>query len=124
MDVGFSQKLKFLTSIGANTMFNFAFLSGNVLDEPELSFTEEEGPTTTFNLAIWVLQHPAGTIRVTCYSREAVIAAKYLHKGDRVVVVGFLCLDGYQAGEGECRNNARLIAIDLRLIKHDDRGLK
>ncbi len=98
-------------------MFNFCAFSGEVLDKPELGFTKNDNVVTTFNLAIRVLDQEVGSIKVYCFGHLTAVAAKYLHQGDRAAVLGFLYMDSWQGVDGQWRNEAHVVAIDLEIVK-------
>jgi len=99
-------------------MFNFCVFSGTVCTEPEIEFFGHDA-TTTFELAIWIGPFEAGKIRVACYKGLAVAAAKSIHQGDRVAVIG--CVSKY-LGEDEKAtgpHKPELLALDLELVSSD-----
>ena len=94
-------------------MINFCVLGGLVRDEPEIRFSGQDEPICTFYLSVMSFK-----IKVECYGRIAVVAAKYVHQGTRAVVPGFI-------GWGHERTtDLTLIAYDLDLLKGPDRELK
>ncbi len=101
-------------------MFNICILSGKVCNEPEVEFFEYSA-NTTFELAIWIGPEEAGQIKVSCYKGLAVAAAKSIHKGDRVAVMG--CVSGHLDKEGRETgpHEHELLALDLELIRSDSR---
>ncbi len=70
-------------------MFNYTFVSGEVVTEPEIKRYGDHA-VTVFELAMRVWHLKAGVIKITCYYRLAVAAAKHIHKGDYVAVMGYL----------------------------------
>ncbi len=94
-------------------MINFCVLGGLVRDEPEVRFSRQDEPICSFNLAVMSFK-----IRVECYGRTAVVAAKYVHQGTRAVVAGFI-------GQGYRRTaDLTLIAYYLDLLKGPDPDLE
>jgi single-stranded DNA-binding protein len=118
--MGFSKKLKIQIQVGGNTMFNFCVLSGVVCGGLDLHCPREDGAVVTFQLAIQSWDRPVGKIEITCFSRLALLAAKYLRLGDRVAVVGILLMEEWQSDDGKYRNDAKVIAIDLELIRGEN----
>src|SRR5208337_4131019 len=98
-------------------MFNFCVFCGRVCNEPVLSFFEEALAVTKFNLTLRVLDVDAGWIKVTCYGRIAVLAAKHVHRGDRVAVTGLITVTNWQAADGKWCSDAKVTAIDLELVQ-------
>ncbi len=94
-------------------MINFCVLGGLVRDEPEIGFSWRDEPICTFYLSVMSFK-----IKVECYRRIAVVAAKYVHQGTRAVVAGFIGL-GHEG-----TTDLTLIAYDLDLLKGPDRELE
>jgi hypothetical protein len=82
-----------------NPMFNVCVLSGPVLTEPKLTFFEGH-PDTIFYLGISIGPYKAGVIKVACGHHLAPVAKDYIHRGDRLAVVG-VCEDGLQFSRNE-----------------------
>lgn len=69
---------------------------GNLGNEPEMRYTPAGDPVTSFSLAInksWTDQQGQKHdktlwVRVSAWRKLAEVAAQYLHKGSRVLVVG------------------------------------
>jgi single-stranded DNA-binding protein len=96
-------------------MINFCILSGRVCTAPEVEFEGKEA-FTSFDLDIWV--HGTSRVKITCLGALAPAAAKYLHTGDRLVVIGWIRYlgDSDSSNEGQVM---RLQAIDLALVRKD-----
>jgi single-strand DNA-binding protein len=52
------------------------------------------------------------------------VAERYLHKGARIAVVGYLDQQKWETDEGVQRSSYQLIANTLEFIKTDGRGLQ
>jgi hypothetical protein len=100
-------------------MFNYCTLSGVVCGGLDLDCPRGEHARISFQLAIQSLLAPVGWIEIVCFSRDALLVAKYLRPGDRVAVVGFLVMNDWQSDAGEWHNDAEVIAIFLELVKGD-----
>jgi single-strand DNA-binding protein len=100
-------------------MFNYNFVSGQVLTEPEAKRYGKEG-VTIFELAVMAGHVRVGEIKISCYSRLAVAAAKHIHKGDYVAVMGYLFWRYYEAKEDE---EIEIIALDLEFVRSDSHVL-
>lgn len=94
-------------------MFNFCFLSGQVLNEPERLYFEVGYPVLIFNMGIRAHPYSAGRVAVVCVERLAEEAAKHLHKGSRVVVVGFLSRDLHLPSQGEQVREVHVTALHI-----------
>ena len=97
-------------------MLNWACLSGVVLDEPELVYPPGEDPVIIFVMGIWSGQRKNGTVKVECRAPVATSAAKLVHQGDRVVLLGFLYATDYQNEEGHQVNEVTIRPLGLELI--------
>ncbi|MFZ5448919.1 MAG: single-stranded DNA-binding protein [Thermodesulfobacteriota bacterium] len=100
-------------------MFNYCFLSGEVLTEPETKRYGKEG-VTIFELAVMTGHVRAGAIRITCYFRLAVAAAKHIHQGDYVAVMGYLF---WRFNEVEGKKGPEIVALDLEFVRSDSHVL-
>jgi single-strand DNA-binding protein len=49
-------------------------------------------------------------VKVTCFRRHAEVAEKYLHKGARIAVIGYLDQQKWETDEGVQRSSFQLIA--------------
>ena len=94
-------------------MFNFCFLTGQVLNEPERLFFDVGYPVLIFNMGIRAHPYSAGWVAVVCVERLAEEAAKHLHKGSRVVVVGFLSRDLHSPSQGEWVREVHVTALHI-----------
>jgi single-strand DNA-binding protein len=107
---------------GEIRMLNQVVLTGNLGGDPEISFYGEGQQITSFNLAFSASKKKTGWIRVTCFSRLAEVAEKFLHKGARIAVVGSLDQRRWETDEGVQKSAFQLIAQSLEFIKTDGRG--
>jgi len=105
-------------SKGGNTLLNYCFVSGEVVSEPEIKRYDDQG-ATTFEMAVAVGHLRAGVVRVTCYLRLAVVAAKHIHKGDRVAVMGHLVWYLNETQERQILERPEIMALDLEFLKDD-----
>ena len=94
-------------------MINFVVLGGLVRDEPEVRFSAQDEPICSFILSLMSFK-----MKVVCYGRTAVLAAKYVHQGMRVVVMGFI---GFGPEESF---DLTLIAYHLDLLLGPDLDFK
>ena len=77
-------------------MFHTIVLAGILGREPEMRYTPQGKPVTTFSVAVSDgFGDHKGTIwvRVTAWDKQAETCAQYLHKGSKVLVEGRLQYD-------------------------------
>jgi hypothetical protein len=99
-------------------MFNVCILTGPVLTEPKLTFFEGH-PDTIFYLGISIGPYRAGVIKVACGHNLAPVAADYIHRGDRLAVVGVIGRYVYEDDKPEGPQELVLAARDFELIRSD-----
>jgi single-stranded DNA-binding protein len=102
-------------------MLNDVILSGHLERDPETKrFGEAKGEiVTTFTLLFPLHPKRTGLIRVSCHSRLAELAEKFLYQGARVVVSGFLEQYRWEAQEGSTRYELSLVALSLEIVRGD-----
>ncbi len=100
-------------------MFNYNFVSGEVLTEPEAKRYGKEG-VVIFDLAVMTGHVRAGKIKITCYFRLAVAAAKHIHQGDYVAVMGHLF---WRYNEAEGKEEIEIVALDMEFVRSDSHVL-
>ena len=106
-------------------MLNSCILTGNLgADDPEIFYSSEGEPIATFSLAFKSSKKKTGWIKVTCFRRLAEVAAKYLHSGARVAIIGLLDQQKWETDEGVKRSSFQLIANSIEFIKTDGRGFE
>ena len=103
-------------------MLNSCILTGNLGADPEVFYSSEGDPVSTFNLAFKSSKKKTGWIKITCFKRLAETAERYLHKGARIAVIGYLDQQKWESDEGVQRSSFQLIANTLEFIKTDGRG--
>ncbi|MBI2862342.1 MAG: single-stranded DNA-binding protein [Chloroflexi bacterium] len=97
---------------------------GNVGQNPEMRFTPNGTPTTTFTLATnrsWT--SPDGErrqetqwFRVVSWSKLAEFCNQYVTKGQKVYVEGRLRTRDWEGADGQKRTSVEIIANDLQLL--------
>ena len=103
-------------------MLNSCILTGNLGADPEMFYSSEGEPVATFNLAFRSSKKKTGWIKITCFQRLAETAERYLHKGARIAVIGYLDQQKWETDEGVTKSSYQLIANTLEFIKTDGRG--
>jgi len=118
-------------------MYHKVIIVGNLGRDPEMRYTPDGAPVTTFSVATnrkW--NNPDGSqgeetiwFRVTCWRRQAEIANQYLKKGSKVLVEGRLQPDKETGGprvwtgqDGKPRASFELTAENLRLLSGSNGG--
>jgi single-strand DNA-binding protein len=109
---------------GGESILNQCTLTGNLGGDPEVFYSSEGNPVASFSLAFHSSKKKTGWIKVTCFQKLAELAAKYLHKGARIAVIGTLDERRWETDEGIQRISFQLIANSLEFIKTDGRGFK
>jgi single-strand DNA-binding protein len=100
---------------------NHTVVIGNLVDDPELRFTNNGTPVTNFRVAVTPRVQEAGTwrdgetsfFRVNAWRDQATHLAESLHRGDRVMVVGRLRQRTWETPEGERRSVAEIEADEV-----------
>jgi single-strand DNA-binding protein len=105
-------------------MLNSCILTGNLGADPEVFYSSEGSPVASFNLAFRSSKKKTGWIKITCFQRLAETAERYLHKGARIAVIGYLDQQKWETDEGVTRSSFQLIANTLEFIKTDGRGFE
>lgn len=112
---------------------NKVMITGRLGADPEMRFTPQGSPVTTFNVASGRTWRSAdGTqhddtewFRVVAWDKLAEICNQYLTKGARVYVEGRLQTRKYQDREGVNRQSTEVIATDMIILssrREDDAG--
>ena len=100
---------------------NQTVIVGNLVDDPELCFTNNGTPVSNLRVAVTqrVLEDGAwrdgqtSFFRVNAWRETAAHLAESLHTGDRVVVLGRLRQRSWETPEGERRSVAEIEADEV-----------
>lgn len=103
-------------------MLNQCTPTGNLGADPEVFYSPEGNPVSSFSLAFHSSKKKTGWIKVVCFQKLAEVSAKYLHKGARIAVIGTLDHHRWETDEGIQKSSFQLIANSLEFIKTDGRG--
>lgn len=103
---------------------NKVMITGRLGADPEMRFTPQGSPVTTFSVASGRTWRSAdGTqhddtewFRVVAWDKLAEICNQYLTKGTRVYVEGRLQTRKYQDREGVNRQTAEVVATDMIIL--------
>lgn len=96
---------------------NLVAMIGNTASDPDLRHTPAGRAVCTFRVAI---NRPGGEqadfFTVTCWERQAEIAARHLTRGSRVGVEGRLHQSTWQDDTGAKRSKVEIIAHRINLL--------
>lgn len=105
---------------------NTVTITGNVTDEPKLSFTPSGKPVASFTVAQnrkWDGGEATTFVRVTAWGSLGENVASCIPKGARVIVVGRLDQNEFETTEGDKRSyifiTAEGVGPDLRFAEVD-----
>ena len=81
-------------------------------------FRSEGTHVATFSLAFksTYKKEEANWIRAVCFNRNADTAEQYLHKGDRVGIVGLLDFDTWETDDGEKHSMHKIIVNNIEFL--------
>ena len=105
--------------------FNQAVLLGNLTRDPELRYTAQGVPVADFSLAVnrkytrtdGEKAEEVTFVEITCWRRQAEIAAEFLKKGRAVLVGGHLAQDRWEdPATGQKRSKLRVVADTLQFV--------
>jgi single-strand DNA-binding protein len=103
---------------------NKLLLIGNLGRDPEMKYTQQGTPVTTFSVAVSRTYHvPEGEpreetewFRVVAWQKLAEVCNEYLHKGSRVYVEGRQRTREWQSQEGGPHKTMEVIASEVILL--------
>ena len=104
-------------------MFNKVVLIGNLTRNPEVRYTPNGTPVTTFGLAVnrrfrqgEELKEEVSYIDITVFGKQAESAGQYLSKGNGVIVDGRLQQQRWETEDGQKRSKHVVIANTLTYL--------
>ena len=105
-------------------MFQQCIIIGNLGRDPEMRYTPEGIPVTTFTVAVnrrWTdssggQSEKTWWFKVTCWRKLAEITNQYLKKGRQVMVIGEIDASAWLDQEGKPRASLDLTARDVRFL--------
>ena len=104
-------------------MFNKVVLIGNLTRNPEVRYTPNGTPVTTFGLAVNrrfrqgdQLKEEVSYIDITVFGKQAESAGQYLSKGNGVIVDGRLQQQRWETEDGQKRSKHVVIANTLTYL--------
>ncbi len=105
-------------------MYQKIVIIGHVGRDPEMRYTPSGVPVTSFTVATnrrWTNQNGEAQekttwFRVTCWRKQAEIAAQYLQKGKLVLVEGEVEAQAYTDREGSARASLEITANTFKML--------
>jgi single-strand DNA-binding protein len=105
-------------------MYQKTVIIGHVGRDPEMRYTPSGVPVTSFTVATnrrWTNQNGEAQekttwFRVTCWRKQAEIAAQYLQKGKLVLVEGEVEAQAYTDREGTARATLEMTATAFKFL--------
>ena len=106
------------------TVYQQLVIVGNLGKDPDMRFTAEGVPVTTFSVAVnrkWTGSDgkPGEEVtwfRVTAWRKLAEVCNQYLAKGRQVMVVGRVGASAWAGQDGNPRASLEVTAIDVRFL--------
>src|SRR5438477_6338934 len=103
---------------------NKIMLIGNLGKDPEMKYTPQGTPITTFSLAVsWSRKTPDGQwadetewFRIVAWERLAEQCNEFLHKGSKVYIEGRLKTREYQDQQGQNQKIVEVVANSMLLL--------
>lgn len=102
---------------------NKILIIGNVGGEPEMRYTPNGNPVTSFSVATsrrYTVQEEQREetqwFRVSAWNRLAEICNQYVTKGMKVYVEGRLSVQEYVAQDGQTRSSLNVTAFEVRFL--------
>jgi single-strand DNA-binding protein len=109
-------------------MFNRIILIGNLTKDPELRYTPQGTPVTTFRLAVTSryrqsdeLKEETLFIDTVVFGKQAETCSQYLSKGRPVLVEGRLQERRWES-EGQQRSKCEVVAQTVRFLSRKGEG--
>jgi len=109
---------------------NKVMIIGNLGKDPEMKYTQQGKPVTTFSVAVsrgW--KDPEGQakeetewFRVVAWDKLAETCNEYLRKGSKVYVEGRLKTREYQAQDGQNRQITEVVAFEMQILDSRQQG--
>jgi len=104
-------------------MLNRVILIGRLTRDPEMRYTQQGVPVTSFSLAV---DRPRSSkqggerttdfIDIVAWRQLGELCANYLHKGRLVAVEGRLEIQSYEGQDGQRRRVARVVADNVQFL--------
>src|SRR5437588_12697077 len=109
---------------------NKVLLIGNLGKDPEMKYTQQGTPVTTFSMAVsrsW--KSPDGQVkdetewfRIVAWQKLAEQCNEYLHKGSKVYIEGRLQTREWQGQDGQPRQITEVVAHEMLILDTHQTG--
>ncbi len=111
-------------------MFQQCIIVGNLGRDPEMRFTPDGTPVTSFTVAVnrrWTGSDGAQGektwwFKVTCWRRLAETTNQWLRKGNPVMVIGEVDVSAFMGQDNQPRATLELTARDVRFLPKGGAG--
>lgn len=105
-------------------MYQSTTIIGNVGNDPEMRYTQNGKAVTSFTVAVnktWTgadgqKQEKATWFKIACWEKLAEITAQYVHKGDKILVVGEVSTQAFTDKSGEHRASLEIRADTVKFL--------
>jgi single-strand DNA-binding protein len=99
--------------------FQQLIILGNLGSDPEMRYTQDGKPVTTFSVAVNEKRGEKESttwFRVTAWQKLAETCHEYLKKGRQVMVIGRVAASAWKAQDGSPRASLEVTASDVRFL--------
>ena len=103
-------------------MFHKLTIVGNLGKDPDMRFTTDGKPVTTFSVAASNRKDETVWFRVSTWDKQAETCNQYLHKGSKVLVEGRLKAEPpvFQKKDGTWASSYEVTAENVRFLSGKD----
>lgn len=101
---------------------NTCVLTGNLGQDPDVKYSSQGEPISSFNLAVKSGKDKTTWIKIVAFKRLAEVCETHLHKGAKVLVQGTLDMDRWETDAGDKRTTYKVLANSVEFLKTDGRG--
>lgn len=108
-------------------MFNLVVLTGRLTADPELKYTPNNIPVTSFSIAV-SRRYKAGEetqadfINIVAWQKTAEFVTKYFSKGSMIGIEGSIQTRRYQDKEGKNRTVFEVVANNVQFVESKREG--
>jgi single-strand DNA-binding protein len=104
-------------------MYNHVVMVGRTTARPELRYTKDGTPVTSFSLAVDrpVAKDANGNrvsdfFEIVCWRKTAEVVAQYVDKGNLLLVEGRVEINSFVGDDGIRRRKPRIVATSVKLF--------
>ena len=103
-------------------MFNLVVLTGRLTADPELKYTQNNVPVTSFSIAVnrrykQGEEQQADFINIVAWRQTAEFITKYFQKGSMIGIEGSIQTRRYQDNEGKNRTAFEVVANNVQFVE-------